>query len=189
MPAVISLKIEELDTQLVKKLKKEYANAAVEIRVQEQPGAAEMFRAADFWAAIERLNWSADGDDAQVVEPLVQFLERQPLANIYRFADILSERLWQLDTRAHAQVFLDDPESEGYLSVDDFLYARCAVVAKGKDFYEKVLRQPDSMPTDLTFEPLLSIAATAYERKTGRHFAPDTAFNYETYSNQNGWKK
>jgi hypothetical protein len=100
----------------------------------------------------------------------------------------LSEKLWYLDTKQHAQVFLDDPEEEGYLSVDDFLYARCTVVANGREYYEAVLADPSQMPVDFTFEPLLSVAMTAYKRKTGKQFMALPAFNYETYSNKKGWE-
>ena len=90
-------------------------------------------------------------------------------------------------TKKHAQVFLDDPE-EGYLSVDDFLYTRCAVVVNGKDFYQNVLNNPSEMPKDLTFEPLLYVALNAYKRKTGNEFMFIPVHNYETYSNKEGWK-
>ena len=90
-------------------------------------------------------------------------------------------------TKKHAQVFLDDPE-EGYLSVDDFLYTRCAVVVNGKDFYQNVLNNPLEMPKDLTFEPLLYMTLHAYKRKTGKEFMFVPAHNYETYSNKEGWK-
>ena len=120
---------------------------------------------------------------------MVDYLARQPLAHIYRFSDILSEKLWHLDTRAHAQVFLNDPEEEGHLSSDDFLYTRCAVVANGQAYYEKILHSPEQMPMDLTFESLLYVALTAYNRKTGKNFMAVSAFNYETYSNKQGWAK
>lgn len=141
----------------------------------------------DFWQAINLLDWEKEGDDEKVTEPLIGFLSEQPISHIYRFSDLLSEKLWQLDTFAHAKIFLDDPEEEGLLSVDDFLYTRCAVVANGRDNYEKVLHQPHLMPPDLTFEPLLYVALKAYIRKTGKNFSPISAYNYETYSNKKGW--
>jgi len=179
----------DLDVQFVEELKREFNQAAVEIRIQEQAGKAGVFTEADFWNAINLLDWSKEGDDAKVTQPLVEFLADQPLSHVYRFSDILSEKLWHLDTRAHARVFLDDPEEEGYLSADDFLYTRCAVVANGKSYYEKVLANPSLMPADLTFEPLLYVALNAYKRKTGKNFIAPSAYNYETYSNKKGWAK
>lgn len=70
--------------------------------------------------------------------------------------------------------------------MDDFLYVRCCVVANGKAAFEEVLQHPEKMP-DLTFSGLLHLAAWAYELKTGKPFVHLSAYNYETYSNENGW--
>ncbi len=188
MTAVLKLNMDELDTKFIENLKQEFAHSSLEIRVQEQPGASHSFTEEDFWQLIALLDWAREDDDAAVVEPLVTELESRPLAHIYRFSDLLSEKLWHLDTRRHAQVFLDDPEEEGYLSADDFLYARCAVVANGRDYYERTLDNPSEMPADLTFEPLLYVAMTAYKRKTGKDFVAEPTFHYETYSNKKGWE-
>lgn len=185
---IMNINIDDMDTQFVEDLKRDFAHAAVEIRVQEQQEGSVVFSDADFWKAISLLDWSKSDDDDQVVAPLIAFLKEQPLANIYRFSDLLSEKLWNLDTYSHAKVFLDDPEEEGILSVDDFLYTRCAVVANGPEYYEKVLNAPHLMPQDLTFEPLLYVAMKAYKQKTGKKFSPVAAFNYETYSNKKGWE-
>lgn len=187
MSTILKVKVEELDDRFIENMKREFAHSDLEIHVIEQAGAAEAFTEEDFWELLNRLDWTDESDDDRIVEPVVEALTQHPLAHIYRFADILSEKLWHLDTQKHAQVFLDDPELEGYLSVDDFLYARCAVVANGKEFYYQVLKEPSKMPLDLTYEPLLFIAGTAYERKTGKQFMGPPTFNYETYSNEDGW--
>ncbi len=189
MQTVISINVDDLDTRFVENLKRDFAHADVEIRLQEQFDRPLSFSDADFWAAINLLDWEKEGDDEKVTEPLIHFLSEQPIGHIYRFSDILSEKLWHLDTAAHAKIFLDDPAEEGLLSVDDFLYTRCAVVANGQDYYEKTLHNPALMPPDLTFEPLLYVAMTAYKRKTGKNFSAVSAYNYETYSNKKGWQK
>lgn len=189
MTTIVTVNVDDIDTKFVEDLKREFAHAAVEIRVQDQPGLSSTFTEAGFWKAMEMLDWKNEGDDGKIVEPLVAFLAEQPLSHIYRFSDLLSEKLWHLDTYAHAKIFLDDPEEDGYLSVDDFLYVRCAVVANGKEYYEKVLIDPQLMPLNLTFEPLLYVAMKAYKRKTGKDFTAISAYNYETYSNKNGWEK
>lgn len=189
MQTVVNVNIDEIDTKFIERLKRDFAHADVEIRLQEQPDQYLSFSDTDFWDAIALLDWSKEDDDEKVVEPLVSFLADSPIPYIYRFSDILAEKLWHLDTYAHAKVFLDDPEEEGFLSVDDFLYTRCAVVANGQEYYEKILNNPQLMPSDLTFEPLLYIALKAYKRKTGKNFTPVYAFNYETYSNKKGWQK
>jgi Protein of unknown function (DUF4240) len=187
MTAVLKMNIQEVNTEFVENLKRQFGHSELEIYVREQPSAAPHLTVKEFWRIIQLLDWSKEGDDALVTEPAVQALQKESLAYIYRFADILAEKLWHLDTKNHAQVFLDNPEEEGYLSVDDFLYARCAVVANGEHFYEKIWKKPSDMPTELTFEPLLYIAADAYARKTGKEFTSIPAFNYETYSNKKGW--
>ena len=189
MSTVLKINVQELNTKFVENLKKEFAHSDLEIWVHDQAEPVQSFSEGDFWQLINRLDWADEAEDAKVVEPVIQALEGLPLAHIYRFYDIMAEKLWHLDTRKHAQVFLDDPEEEGYLSSNDFLYARCAVVANGKQYYEEVLNKPSKMPKELTFEPLLTIATKAYRRKTGKEFMALPTFNYETYSNKAGWEK
>lgn len=111
---------------------------------------------------IDSLNWLADDDDA-IVAPLVRKLREKSKAEIYQFEAILSRLLWELD----AKVFATPIFGEEYVSADDFLYARCAVVANGKVYYEAVKQQPDKMPLEVTFEPILSIAGDDFLAKTG----------------------
>lgn len=188
MTAVLKMNIQELSSKFIDDLKRQFASSEVEIHVHDKSITDASLTTNDFWDIIEQLDWSKEGDDTAVVEPVIQILEKRPLAHIYRFANILSEKLWYLDTKNHAQVFLDDPE-EGYLSVDDFLYTRCAVVANGRDFYQNVLNNPSEMPKDLTFEPLLYVTLHAYKRKTGKEFMFIPTHNYETYSNKGAWEK
>lgn len=110
-----------------------------------------------------------------------------PIVNIYLFADKLSEKLYQLDTRPHGDAYLAN-EGDDYLSVDDFLYIRCAVVAEGKGYFEKVKSNPSQFPAEISFEPLLSLPHKAYKMKTGREFAYYPVISYEIYSNKSGWK-
>ena len=189
MTAVLKMNVQEVNTEFVEQLKRQFAHSDLEIYVHEPPSAAPQLTLKDFWHIISLLDWSKEGNDSLVVEPVIAALQRQSLAYIYRFSDLLSEQLWHLDTKNHAQVFLDAADEDDYLSVDDFLYARCAVVANGEKYYEKVLKKPNEMPTELTFEPLLYVAAEAYSRKTGKEFMSVPAFNYETYSNKKGWSK
>lgn len=50
-------------------------------------------------------------------------------------------------------------------SVDYFLYVRCCVVANGKEYFEMVVSNPEQMPKDIDFEPLLYLAMEAYNKK------------------------
>ena len=50
-----------------------------------------------FWSLLETLDWTNQGDDAAVIEPTVRALSSCPTKEIYKFADMLSEKLFQLD--------------------------------------------------------------------------------------------
>ncbi len=186
MEAVLNVSAQNLNRDFVKNLKSKFGKANFEIRVQVPAEAPTPFLDKDFWEVIDLLDWEKTGDDEAVLAPAIHFLAQKPLEHIYRFADFLSEKLFQLDTRAHAQIFL---EKEKHLSVDDFLYVRCCVVANGKTAFEDILSHPEKMPLDFTFESLLHLPNRAFELKTGKKSLLVPAFNYETYSNRNGWKK
>ena len=110
------------------------------------------------------------------------------MRHIFEFADVLSKKLYALDGRIYAEQIGQSAWSpDHYFSVDNFLYARCCVVANGKDLYEQVLHQPDLWPKDITFETLLYVPAMAYERKTGQDWDYISAFPIETYSNEAAW--
>ncbi len=185
MSTTLNISAQDLNHALVDDLKEQFGNAKVEIKVHDIPDAAGMLNEPAFWALIGQLDWTRS-DNESVIESVVAALAQMPVANIYQFQDLLSEKLWKLDTRAHAAVFTDNDNDS--LSVDDFLYARCGVVANGKDFYQKILDTPNEMPLDTTFSPLLRVAKKAYERKTGKKMTIVPAFNYETYSNEQGWQ-
>lgn len=182
------LNTRDLTPQFVEELQKRFPSAELAIQVGEALPTSN-FTDDDFWNVIARLDWSKEADDQAVLQPAVQYLASLPLSGIYRFADMLSEKLWQLDTAAHARVFLEEDGQQGDLSVDDFLYARCCVVANGKEAWQNVLSHPEQMPTEVTFEPLLHIVSAAYRLKTGKDQLIVPAYNYETYSNKAGWEK
>lgn len=145
-----------------------------------------------FWDLIDRLDWrDPPQDDDLVVEPVVQALAALPDSQIAGFQETLAAKLHALDGRAWARHSGDDiwwgePDS---LSVDGFLYARCAVVASGRELYERVLANPARMPRDVEFESLLYVAASGYERKTGLEDDGllDTELSFETFANRDGW--
>jgi len=146
-----------------------------------------------FWGLIEKLDWRGDGDDDAVVEPLIRALALLPDAEIGSFQEILARKLYDLDGRAWAreagdEIWLGEPDQ---LSVDGFLDARCAVVARGRDAYDAVRADPTQMPKNASFESLLYAASTAYERKTGLEWddLDDTEVSYETFSNEGGWPR
>ena len=144
----------------------------------------------EFWRIIGLFNWKRTGDDEAVLKPAVKALANKSPEEITAFEEILSQKLFALDTKAHAMQMGEDAyvDDKHHFSVDLFLYARCCVVANGKEYYDSVLADPSEFPEDMDFEALLELAATAYEAKTGKD--PEffeTSVSYETFSNTLGW--
>ena len=143
-----------------------------------------------FWAIIRQFDWDRVGDDEAVLEPAIKTLAAQPAAEIAAFEELMSQKLYALDTMAHARHIGEDSYvgKEEYFSVDAFLYARCCVVANGKQLFELVLSEPAEFPEDMEFEALLNLASAAHKRKTGVDPGGfSTSVSYETFSNQAGW--
>jgi len=144
----------------------------------------------EFWNCIKLLDWSKTGDDSKVVEPLVRKLTGKNKKDIFGFEERLSYLLFELDTNAHARYIGEHAfKNAENFSADIFLYARCAVVANGKAFYDSVVNRPNKMPKDVEFEKLLTVASDAYMRKYQEEMDYDSYYKYETYSNTQGWNK
>jgi hypothetical protein len=153
--------------------------------------ASEAMGEALFWDLVAMLDWTFEGDDEEVVEPLVQALTAMPMGEIADFQERLAQALHSLDGRAWAResgesVWWGEPDR---LSEDGFLYARCAVVANGREFYEAVLQDPKQMPKEIEYESLLYVAPRAYGRQPGSEDdeLPGTLVSFETFSNRDGW--
>jgi hypothetical protein len=143
-----------------------------------------------FWSLIDRFDWSKEEDD-DIIEPAVLALALLPDSQIADFQQILARKLYALDGRAWAresgeQIWFGEPDR---VAVDSFLYARCLVVANGREFYDAVKADPATMPKDADFEAILMLAADAYDRKTGLVWEEldETDVSYETFSNEAGW--
>ena len=187
MNAVIKINTADLTEQIIHDLQEKYGTAKLEIRVRSEHE-KEVLSDSEFWRIIALLDWKKTGDDAAVIAPAVDELSKLPVAFIYQFQDKLAEKLYQLDTQIHAEnCGVNRWQSDKYFSVDVFLYERCCVVANGKDFYEKVLADATQMPKDIDFEPLLYIAANAYEKQTNTPMQYAPVMNYETFSNKSAW--
>lgn len=144
---------------------------------------------ADFWNLIALLDWTHEGEDERVIEPLVARLASMPEEAISGFHARLCERLSELDREDLARQMGEHAYGSEGFSPDDFLDARCVVVANGRAFYESVLSDPRRMPKDMEFEALLSIATKAFERRTGEaaDFAPEV--DAATFRNEAGWNR
>jgi hypothetical protein len=142
-----------------------------------------------FWPLIAQLNPIADTEE-ETINRCVQQLAKLTVVQIQRFQESLAFKLYQLDTREHAKhiglgAFKDDNK---HFSADNFLYARCATVAQGMNFYEQALKDPVRMLQNKEMESILGIAEAAFEMRTGREMNYETGCSYETYSNADGWK-
>lgn len=183
---VLKVNINDLNSQFFFDLGQKISDSAeIEIRIPETKSKVEFFSDADFWQIINLFDWSKEESD-EIMAPAIKKLASMPVVNIYLFTDKLSEKLYQLDTRLHGEAYLNN-EGDGYLSVDDFLYIRCAVVAEGKAYFDKVIQNPSEFPADISFESILSLPHKAYELKTGRTFEYYPTVSYETYSNKKAW--
>lgn len=187
MTAIINIQVQDLTPEWVADIKDKYPGQSMEIRVIPKTK-TDLLDEDLFWEIISLLDWSKKKDDA-ILSPAVNYLATMPVHYIYLFQDMLSEKLYHLDTKEIASHIGEDAWKENeYFSVDQFLYARCCVVANGKTAYNSVIKNAKNMPKDLTFEPILSLAAKAFQLKTNQLFKYFPTYNYETYSNQKGWE-
>jgi len=183
MTTRISVPLSEVDADFLRRLKEKYpVHTRLDIQLVDLD-AVPAFNESVFWEIIDLLDWDAESKE-KVVNPALQALIHRPVSEIYLFEDTLAEKLHQLDTRAHAKAAYPNRR----VSVDGFLYLRAAVVAGGKNRFQSVLENPELMPQEESFEPLLSLAALAFEQKTGEDFNYLPPVNYETFANESGWE-
>lgn len=143
-----------------------------------------------FWELIDKINQDAlnEYDEEGAVEPLINILSELHETEIEEFYENLSKVLFAIDGKNYTDNAGDSGESD-----DGFLYCRCYVVAKGKEYYEKVLGNPTEMPKNIDqwFESLLYVAEEAWSNVTGKvvekfwDFIPSVSF--ETGSNTKNW--
>ncbi|MBG9586125.1 hypothetical protein ABE26_02675 [Cytobacillus firmus] len=142
-----------------------------------------------FWSIIFLLDFY-ENDEEKIIEPAVNALAKMRVKDIKEFEEALSYKLYLLDTKEHAKntgEYSYKEITQEHFSADLFLYIRCSVIAEGKEYFDDCLNNPQNMPKDNSFEPLLSIASEAYTRRTGKEFEYITGCDYETFSNAAGW--
>ncbi|MEO0732156.1 MAG: DUF4240 domain-containing protein, partial [Bacteroidota bacterium] len=102
-----------------------------------KPGEAEESEEDWFWRMIGLLDFEQESNQ-EIIAPLVTHLTGLEDEAIFLFDDVLSDKLKALDTPEHYEA-----AAKGMAGTADmFLYARCEVVANGKQFYEQVLNNP-----------------------------------------------
>ncbi len=142
-----------------------------------------------FWGLTAHIDKQAlaAGDGERAVAPLRNALCALPERDIEGYHELLAKMLYRIDGEVYAQHAGENGESG-----DAFLYARCHVVAGGKDRYDRVAANPALMPASLDdwFEELLYASSQAWAEKTGgdaEEWEFDTALSYETGSNTAAW--
>ncbi|MEZ5042598.1 MAG: DUF4240 domain-containing protein [Saprospiraceae bacterium] len=188
------IKLKDLDEKFIQGLKDEFKDEEIEleIRVNISHGeySEEQMDEDLFWKIIGKFDWEKEGDDQAVMEPAITFLSHCSINSIKIFHNILSEKLYMLDGEQFARNTGSNAYTkDGHFSVDLFLYARCCVIANGREYYEYILQHPEEMPKDLTFEAILNLPAIAFELKTGFEMEHVPSHNYETFFNSLGWNK
>ena len=186
MTTTLRVNLRDINLQFFKDLEeKAGASAQVEIKVESREHGEGLFTEEQFWQLIELFDWKQK-TRADIVLPAVTALSKMPVSAIYLFEDSLSKKLFDIDTKEHAAAYMNH-QTDDYFSADDFLYVRCAAVAEGREYYEKIKNNPSELSSDIDFEHILSIAADAYKIKTGRVFEYSPLYNYETKSNKGKW--
>jgi hypothetical protein len=188
MNNVLRYPLRNISPEKISDLQEKYPNASIKIELNDAP-VADGLSEAVFWELINLLDWSKTGNDDAVIEPLVTVLSKGSLRHLYDFKDILAQKLYLIDTFAHAQnigagAFRLDFED---FSEDAFLFSRCCAVVNGQKMYNKIRKSPDLMPRDTEFAPVLRVANEAHKRMKGTVLRFVTAYSIETFSNISGW--
>ena len=103
MTTVFNVNLNELSSQFIQDLKQKFGKTkAVELRLHDKTPADGLLSETDFWGIIDSIDWTKKKADDKLASA-IKLLSDKPLSNIYIFADKLSEKLYFLDTKQHAQ--------------------------------------------------------------------------------------
>ena len=152
--------IKESEKLITQKLKKGYTElaegeAAPEKREYSEEEKADYF----FWEAIEKSykynkkDWEAY-DLREHIEKLTTYLSKYSEERLILFEKTLQEKLISLYTASIAELSIileneyekdgDTYSFDGYISDDGFIYFRCWLLLKGKEFYEDITKDIES---------------------------------------------
>lgn len=150
----------ESEKLILQKLKKGYTElkegeAAPEKREYSEEEKADYF----FWEAIEKSykynkkDWEAY-DLREHIEKLTTYLSKYSEERLILFEKTLQEKLISLYTAPIAELSIileneyekegDTYSFDGYISDDGFIYFRCWLLLKGKEFYEDITKDIES---------------------------------------------
>lgn len=137
----------------------------------------------EFWHLISKVDWN-ESMNQKKIQPLIESLVTYPESSIVTFYDLLSEKLFLLDQEKFAKEL---EKKNKHFSSDEFLYARCAVVAKGKNYFDQVVSNEVIFPANLYLEDLLEVPEQAFKMKTGNDLDHLPIYIFETGFNPEGW--
>ena len=150
----------ESEKLIAQKLKKGYTElaegeAAPEKREYSEEEKADYF----FWEAIEKSykynkkDWE-DYDLEEHIEKLTAYLSKYSEEKLILFEKTLQEKLISLYTAPIAELSIileneyekegDTYNFDGYISDDGFIYFRCWLLLKGKEFYDDITKDIES---------------------------------------------
>ena len=147
-----------------------------------------MTRVEFFWQTMELCDWSHKGDDNKVLRPVMRYLAQQEDSIIFLFHDLMSELLYELDSKKLAD---QCEKAEPSMSDDSFLYSRCVALINGPDYYEKARQGRAKEMWNIEFESLLYVPSRAWalkHRKSEEDYPHTSPLSYETGSNLEQWK-
>ena len=143
----------------------------------------------NFWRLIGLIDVDAldNGNEDRAIHPLHEALVKKSEEDLFAFEEQLALHLYAID----GEVYADNAGDSGG-SDDGFLYARCYVVAKGREFFETVKSDPTLMPKSIEqwCERLLYAHRDAWARVTQRDSSEWPFFSsvsYESGSNSDLW--
>ena len=146
--------VQESEKLILQKLKKGYTElkegeAAPEKRAYSEEEKADYF----FWEAIEKSykynkkDWKAYDLDEHL-EKLATYLSKYSEEKLILFQKTLEQKLITLYTAPIAELYIilgneyekegDNYSFDGFISNDGFLYFRCWLLLKGKEFYDDI---------------------------------------------------
>ena len=136
----------------------------------------------EFWELVKQIDMvSVDAEDcATGVEPITNALSKSSPEKILNFHEIMSQKLFALDSEARCEVSCG--------SGDGFLYQRCYMIAQGLDNFQKALQSETHICGDFDWcESLLYVAREAWAKTQKTEWDFEASVSYETGSNAALW--
>ena len=130
-----------------------------------------------FWEIIEQSKEERRDFENQaeiLIDKLSQLSEKEIIGFEFTFREMLAKS-------CHYNIVAAAKIIEGYVNDDSFLYFRCRLLAEGKDFYFKAIKNTDDLADYFNFntdgEMMLSVADRAFIKKLGKDTDKDLPRN------------